>query len=90
MKLRSYKLIKREEQKDAISFIAKLPRNKKRVIILCLPAIKVAGVAYVKKMVKIMEAVKAEKGIIVAYSLFGGEASYLFNNDFWPVMILKE
>lgn len=66
MKLRGYKLIKREEQKDAISFIAKLPRSKKRVIILCLPAIKVAGVAYVKKMVKIMEAVKAEKGIIVA------------------------
>ncbi len=66
MKLRGYKLIKREEKKDAISFIAKLPRSKKRVIVLCLSAIKVAGVSYVKKMVKIMETVEAEKGIIVA------------------------
>lgn len=67
MKLRGYKLIKREEKKDAISFIAKLPRKKKRRgIILCLPAIKVVGVAYVRKTAKIMEEVAAEKGIIVA------------------------
>ncbi len=31
MKLRGYKLIKREEQEDAVRFIAKLPRKKKRV-----------------------------------------------------------
>ncbi len=66
MKLRGYKLIKREEQEDAVRFIAKLPRKKTRVIILCLAAVKVVGVAYVRKMAKIMEAVGAENGIIVA------------------------
>jgi len=66
MKLRGYKLIKREEQKDAVRFIAKLPRKKKHVIILCLSAVKVVGVLYVRKMAKIMEEVGAENGIIVA------------------------
>jgi len=67
MKLRGYKLIKREEQEGDVRFTAKLPRKKKRrVIILCLPSIKVVGVAYVRKMAKIKEEVGAEKGIIVA------------------------
>ena len=67
MKLRGYKLIKREEQEDAVRFVAKLPRKKKRrVIILCLLAVKVVGVLYVRKMAKIMEEVGAENGIIVA------------------------
>lgn len=66
LKLRGYKLIKREEQEDAVRFIAKLPRKKTRVIILCLPAVKVAGVRYVRKMAKSMEAVGIENGIMVA------------------------
>ncbi len=67
MKLRGYKLIKREEQEDAVRFIAKLPRKKKRrVIILCLLAVKVVGVLYVRKMAKAMEAVGVENGIIIA------------------------
>jgi DNA-directed RNA polymerase subunit H (RpoH/RPB5) len=36
------------------------------VIILCLSAVKVVGVLYVRKMAKIMEEVGAENGIIVA------------------------
>lgn len=66
MKLRRCKLIKREEQEDTVRFIAKLPRKKKHVIILCLSAVKVVGVRYVRKMAKTMEEVGAEKGIIVA------------------------
>lgn len=67
VKLRRYKLIKREEQEDAVRFVVKLPRQKKqRIIISCLLAIKVVGVAYVRKLAKTMEAIGVEKGIIVA------------------------
>ncbi len=66
LKLRRYKLIKREEQGDIISFTAKFPRERKYVIIWCMLGKKVVGVAYVNRLEKAMKAAGAEKGVIVA------------------------
>jgi DNA-directed RNA polymerase subunit H len=66
IKLRGYKPIKREKQEDTIRFIARIPRKKTRIVISCLLEVKVVGVAYVRKMAKVMETVQAEEGIIVA------------------------
>jgi len=66
LKLRRYKLIKREEQEDIINFIAKFPRERKYVLIWCIIGKRVVGVAYVNRLEKAMKAAGAEKGIIVA------------------------
>ena len=66
LKLRRYKLIKREEQEDIISLLARIPKERKHVLIWCMLDKRVVGVAYVKKLEKAMKAAGAEKGIIVA------------------------
>lgn len=65
MKLRGYKLIKREEQEDTIKFIVKL-RKGKRAVILCMRNQKVVGVAFVRNLRKLMDKIGVEKGVIVA------------------------
>ena len=65
MKLRDYKLIKREEQEDTIRFIVKLHKGK-RAVILCMPNRKVVGVAFVRSLKKLMDQIEVEKGVIVA------------------------
>ena len=66
LKLRRYKLIKREEQEDIISLLARIPKERKRVLIWCIVGKRVVGVAYVNKLEKAMKAAEAERGIIVA------------------------
>ena len=66
MKLRGYRLMKREKQEDIISLLAGIPRERKRVLVWCIPDKKVVGVAYVNKLEKTMKAVGAERAIIVA------------------------
>ena len=65
IKLRGYKLIKREERQDTIDFVVKLSKGK-RVVILCVLNRKVGGVAIVRKLRKRMETIGVEKGVIVA------------------------
>lgn len=65
LKLRHYRLIKREEHKDVISLLARIPKERKRILIWCILA-RVVGVAYVNKMEKAMKAAEVERGMIVA------------------------
>jgi len=65
LKLRRYKLIKREEKGNIISILAKVPGERKYVLIWSIVA-RVVGVAYADKMKKAMEEAGAEKGIMVA------------------------
>jgi DNA-directed RNA polymerase subunit H len=66
LKLRRYKLKKREEQEDIISLLARIPKERKKALIWCMLDKRVVGVAYVNKLEKTMKAAEAEKGIIVA------------------------
>ncbi len=66
LKLRRYKLIKREEQNDIISFLARIPKERKRVLIWCIVGKRVVGVAYVNKLEKAMKVTEAERAIILA------------------------
>ncbi len=66
LKLRRYKLIKREEQEGIISFLARIPKERKRVLIWCLVGKRVVGVAYVNNLEKAMKVAEVERGIIVA------------------------
>lgn len=65
IELRGYKLLKREEKEDIITLTVKYSRRKKAVI-LCILNKKVVGVAYARKLKKLMDEIQIEKGIIVA------------------------
>jgi len=66
VKLRGYKLKKREEEDGIISLLARIPKERKHVLIWCITNKKVVGVAYVRKLEKALEASEVEKGLIVA------------------------
>lgn len=65
MKLRGYRLIKREEQKNAISFTVKMPREKKNALMWAIPAQQTVGVAYINQLEKAMKEAEVERGIII-------------------------
>ena len=69
-KLRGYRLIKHEKQEEIVSFLARIPKERKRVLIWCILGKKVVGVAYVNKLEKAMKAAGADRAIIVANSRY--------------------
>ena len=63
IKLRGYKLLKKEEIKNAISFNVKM-KDGKKAIIWAVTTDGTVGVAYVTQLKKAMDDAKTEKGII--------------------------
>ncbi|MGQ9459796.1 MAG: DNA-directed RNA polymerase subunit H [Candidatus Bathyarchaeaceae archaeon] len=63
--LRGYKLLKREEVKNAISFIVEMPKDKKKALIWCIPTEGAVGIQYINQMKKAMKEAEIERGIIV-------------------------
>jgi DNA-directed RNA polymerase subunit H len=64
IRLRNYKVLKREDLKNAIDFKVKMKDNKK-AIIWAVTTDGTVGVAYVTQLKKAMDDAKVEKGIIV-------------------------
>ena len=64
IKLRGYKLLKKEELKNAIGFKVKMKDNKK-ALIWAVTTDGTVGVAYVTQLKKAMDDAKVERGIIV-------------------------
>jgi len=62
--LRGYKLLKREELKNAISFMVKL-KDGTKALIWAIPTKGAVGVAYINQLKKAMKEAEVEKGIIV-------------------------
>jgi len=77
IRLRGYKLIKREEQKGVVSFLAEMPREGKKVVVWCVPVQGTVGVRYVNQLKKIMEAEGAERGIMIAGDRYSYSAKVL-------------
>ena len=65
MKLRNYKLIKREEQENKIRFVVKA-RAGKNAVIECILNCRVVGVAFVRNLKKFIDASKFERGVMIA------------------------
>jgi len=64
IKLRGYKLLKREELKNAISFTVKL-EDEKKALIWAIPTEGAVGVQYINQLKKAMKEEEVEKGFIV-------------------------
>jgi len=65
MKLRGYKLLKREEQKGAIGFTVKMLKDGKNALIWCIPTEGAVGVQYINQMKKAMKEAEVDRGLIV-------------------------
>ena len=63
--LRGYKLVKRQEEKDAISFLVRVPKEKKNILLWCIHTEGTVGVAYINQMSKAMKKQEIERGIVV-------------------------
>ena len=63
IKLRKYKLVKRQERKDAISFLVKALKGN--TLLWCIPTEGTVGVAYIKQLSKVMKEEEVERGIVV-------------------------
>ena len=63
IKLRGYKILKKEEIKNAISFNVKM-KDDKKAIIWAVTTDGTVGVAYVTQLKKVMDDAKVEKGIL--------------------------
>jgi len=65
IKLRGYRLIRKEKQKDAISYIVEIPKEKQKALIWCIPDETTVGITSINRLQKVMAEAKVERGIIV-------------------------
>jgi DNA-directed RNA polymerase subunit H len=65
IKLRGYKLIKKEKHADAVSYVVQIPKDKQKALIWCIPDEGTVGIASINRLQKAMKDVDVEMGIIV-------------------------
>jgi DNA-directed RNA polymerase subunit H len=66
IKLRGYKLVKKEKHKDAISYIVDIPQEKTKAVIWCIPGETTIGITTVNSLQKFMKEEGIERGIIIS------------------------
>lgn len=65
MKLRRYKLLKREQLEKIVSFNVRMLKDKKNALVWCIPAEGAVGVQYIHQLKKAMKEAEVDRGIIV-------------------------
>jgi len=65
IKLRKYKLVKKEKLKDKISYLVKTPRDKQKALIWCIPEDGTVGILITNRIYKAMEEANVERGMII-------------------------
>jgi len=65
IKLRGYKLIRKEKHKDAISYVVEIPKEKQKALIWCIPDESTVGITSINRLQKVMTEANMERGIIV-------------------------
>ena len=63
--LRGYKLVKRQERKEAITFLVTAPKEKRNILLWCVPTQGTVGVQHINQLNKVMKEEKVERGMIV-------------------------
>ncbi len=65
IKLRGYRLIKKQRHEDAISYIVDMPKEKEKAMIWCVPGETTVGIAFINRFQKVMKEADIERGIVV-------------------------
>jgi DNA-directed RNA polymerase subunit H len=65
IKLRKYKLIKKQKHNDAIGYIVDMPKEKEKALVWCVPGESTVGIAAINRLQKAMKDAEMERGIVV-------------------------
>lgn len=65
IKLRGYKLVKKQKHEDAMIYIIDIPKDKERAMVWVIPGEATVGIAAINKLQKAMKDAEIERGIIV-------------------------
>ncbi len=65
IKLRGYKLIKKEKHTDGIGYIVNIPQDKEKALVWCVPGETTVGINSINRLSKAMKDAEMERGIIV-------------------------
>jgi len=65
IKLRKYKLVKKEKTKNVVSYLVQIPKEKQKALVWCIPEESTVGIAIVKNLHKIMKEKNIQKGILI-------------------------
>jgi len=65
IKLRGYKLIKKQKHEDAVSYIVDMPKEKEKAIVWCIPGETTVGITTINRLQKAMKEAEIERGIII-------------------------
>jgi DNA-directed RNA polymerase subunit H len=65
IKLRGYKLIKKQKHEDALGYIVETPKDKEKALIWCVPGEATVGIAAINKLQKAMKDTEVDKAIVV-------------------------
>jgi DNA-directed RNA polymerase subunit H len=65
IKLRKYKLIKKQKHNDAIGYIVEMPKEKEKSLVWVVPGETTVGIASINRLQKAMKDAELERGIVV-------------------------
>ncbi len=65
IKLRGYKLVKKQKHDDAVGYIVDMPKEKEKALVWCVPGESTVGIASINRLQKVMKDLELERGIIV-------------------------
>jgi len=66
IKLRGYKLLKKEKYKDSTSYLVSIPKEKTKALIWSIPEDATVGIITINKLAKAMKEQEIEKGLIIS------------------------
>lgn len=65
IKLRGYKLVKKQKHEDAVGYIVDVPKDKQRALVWCAPGEATVGINTINRLAKAMKDADVERAIIV-------------------------
>jgi DNA-directed RNA polymerase subunit H len=65
IKLRGYKLLKKQKHDDAIGYLVNMPKEKEKSLVWCVPGETTVGINSINRLTKAMKDAEVERGIIV-------------------------
>ncbi len=70
IKLRKYKLIKKEKHEGAYAYIVNIPRDKEKALVWCILNEVTVGIALMNALYKLLEEKKLERAIVITEGRF--------------------
>jgi len=65
IKLRHYKLLKKQKHEEAIGYVVSIPREKQKALMWCIPEGTTVGINILNRLQKTMKEAEIEKGILI-------------------------